>query len=598
MSPDPRRTRASRPPLILIVAALAACDGGGNGESLPERTLRVVVSGNGTVTSVPAGIDCEPDCTASFADGTVVTLTATSATGAGVANWDAASCGSSDTCRITLKADAFVTAAFAGQDPLFGLQWHLDNRGQSGGAVGEDVNVLPVWTKSGIRGEGVRTVVVDDGLEVAHEDLAINVVEGAGWNYLDGGTDPTPPAPPLSDPGRSAHGTSVGGLIAARDLNGRGGRGVAPRAGLVGYNLLQRSTSANEGDAMARDAPENAVSNNSWGPTDGQGTLGHSSFEWRNGIRTGLTAGRGGRGIIYVWAAGNGAPRDNSNYDGYANHRGVIAVASVDHDGRQSFFSERGANLWVSAPGMLSLVTTDQTGDLGFNTSASARNLPDTNYTSDFGGTSGAAPIVSGTVALMLEANPALGWRDVRLILAQTARRNDETDPGWVDFGSDPPYHFNHRYGFGVVDAAAAVEVAGTWENAGPQMTSTTVVSRPSRPIPDNNAIGVSDAIPVSGTGIRRIEFIEVTFSAGDHTHSGDLEVVLTSPTGAQSTLAEFHTCANNACSVYLDWVFGSARHLGEDADGVWRLTVSDRFPGDTGTFQSWRLAFHGTGLP
>ncbi|MCG6869923.1 MAG: S8 family serine peptidase [Gammaproteobacteria bacterium] len=591
-----RRIRAFRSMLLPVAFAIAACDGGGGVEPAPDRSLLIVVSGDGRVTSTPSGIDCGPACSTSFHDGTVVTLTASPGEGSGVLDWGTAVCGTSEMCRIALTADTTVNVTFSGDDPLFALQWHLDNRGQTGGTANEDVNVLPVWTESGIRGRDVRTVVVDDGLEVAHEDLAPNVVEGAGWNYLSGTPDPTPPAPSLGNPADLAHGTSVAGLIAARDRNGKGVRGVAPLAGLVGYNLLVRATSVNEGDAMARDAVENAVSNNSWGPTDGQGTLDHSSFEWREGVRTGLTQGRNGRGIVYVWAAGNGAPRDNSNYDAYANHRGVITVASVDHDGRQSFFSERGANLWVSAPGMPSLVTTDRTGEYGFNSTGSAGNLANNNYTNGFGGTSAAAPLVSGVVALMLEANPTLGWRDVRLILAQTARRNDPADPGWADFGTAPAYHFNHRYGFGVVDAAAAVEAARTWTNVGPQISAVTAESRPSLPIPDNDPIGASDTITASGTGIRRIEFIEVTFSAQDHGYSGDLEVVLTSPTGARSTLAETHTCANDACSVYLDWVFGSARHLGEGADGTWQLTVRDGFPGDAGTFRSWRLAFYGTG--
>jgi hypothetical protein len=121
--------------------------------------------------------------------------------GSGILDWGTAACGTSGLCRITLTADTTVNVSFLGGAPLFPLQWHLDNRRQTGGTTNEDVNVLPVWTESGIRGRDVRTVVVDDGLEVAHEDLAPNVVAGAGWNYLSGTPDPTPPTPSLGNDG-------------------------------------------------------------------------------------------------------------------------------------------------------------------------------------------------------------------------------------------------------------------------------------------------------------------------------------------------------------------------------------------------------------
>src|SRR5512139_2540494 len=115
------------------------------------------------------------------------------------------------------------------RDPLFVNQWHLLNTGQAGGTAGQDVNVSPVWNATpGIKGSGVRIAVVDDGLEIAHEDLAANVVAGQSWNYVNSNTDPTHVF------ASSAHGTSVGGVAAARDSNGVGGAGAAPRAGLVG----------------------------------------------------------------------------------------------------------------------------------------------------------------------------------------------------------------------------------------------------------------------------------------------------------------------------------------------------------------------------
>jgi kexin len=192
----------------------------------------------------------------------------------------------------------------------------------------------------------------------------------------------------------------------------------------------------------------------------------------------------------------------------------------------------------------------------------------------------------------MLEANPLLGWRDVRLILAQSARRNNTLDAGWVS--APAPYdEYHHKYGFGVVDAQAAVTLASTWVNIGPELTFTTPLSSPTVAIPDNDAVtGESNSITVAASGITSIEFVEITFSALDHPRSGDLEITLTSPTGAVSRLAETHACS--PCTPHNGWIFGSARHLGEGADGNWTLTVKDLATGSTGTFQSWRLKFYG----
>jgi kexin len=503
-----------------------------------------------------------------------------------------------------------VPEGCGGDDPYYCYQWHLKNTGQHGGTPGEDINVEPVWAN--YKGDGERIVFVDDGLEITHEDLKDNIAADQSWNYVTQDTNP--------DYGVHFHGTSVAGLAGARDLNGIGVRGAAPRAGLAGYNLLQDFTTVNEADAMTRNAASVDVSSNSWGAPDFTGLLFPSDATWQDAIiNAGLVNGRGGLGTVYTWAAGNGDTGDcpsvfcvdNSNYDGMANFRGVIAVGAVNDKGVKSSYSERGANLWVSAPGgefcdTHAITTTDRTGKAGLNTAQTAggTDYRNKNYTKCFDGTSAAAPLVSGTIALMLQANPSLGWRDVRLILAQTARKNDPADSDWTTNGAN--YNINHNYGFGVVDAQAAVAAAQTWTNVGPEATPfATALSSPNLPIPDNDTTGVIDTIHVSGSLINSIEFIEITFSAADHTYFGDLEITLTHvDTGTQSILAERHVCTDGQspnpqpapCTPsYVNWVFGSARHLGEAADGDWALTVKDLASNDTGTFQSWMLTFYGS---
>jgi len=498
--------------------------------------------------------------------------------------------GSGGESRLSDEVAASIPPTAA--DPLLAEQWHLANVGQAGGTPGEDADAPAAWA-AGFDGTDVRVAIVDEDLEIGHADLFWNCVPGRSHNYLDGTSDPT------SLTGKR-HGTAVAGIAAAVGGNDLGVRGAAYEAQVVGYNFLERQTTANEANAMTRDAAANWISNNSWGPAPGLGIPQPSTASWRVAIQNGLATGRGGKGIVYTWAAGNGGlpgpdPGDNSNLNGYANHYGVIAVGAVGDDGEKAFYSDNGANVFVCAPSMgrasHAITTTDRSGPAGYNTGGNPGDYADVDYTNTFNGTSASTPLVSGVVALILQANPDLGWRDVRYVLAQTARRNDPTDPNWATNGGG--FHVNHKYGFGVVDAGAAVAAAEHWINVGPMITSATFSSAPGLAIPDDDALGVSDSIVVAGSGIQHIEHVEITFDAADHTFSGDLWILLSSPSTTQSLLAETHGCPEGAVP-YVHWVFGSVRHLDEPADGTWTLWVSDNLPDDTGTFRSWSLRFRG----
>ena len=468
-------------------------------------------------------------------------------------------------------------------DPLYGCQWHLNNERQlKGGIPDEDINVEAVWD-AGSLGAGVNVVVVDDGMDYEHEDLSANVNTARNHDYT-GGDD-------IYDP-FEYHGTAVAGIIAARD-NSLGVRGVAPRATLYGYNLLLNSTDANDADAVQRD-PETDVSNNSWGPPDGPG-LDAAPGIWEMAIEKGITEGSDGKGIFYAWAAGNGAlVGDNSNYDGYANHYGVTAACAVNDQGQRASYSEEGANLWVCAP------SSDFTRDRhGITTTDN-----DDFYRDSFGGTSAAAPIVSGVAALVRSTNTALSWRDIKLILAASARQNDADNAGWEDgalkYGSDTErYHFNHEYGFGVVDAEAAVDLADGWTPV-PELTEASADSAPFAGeflwIPDSRS-WVTSSITL-GSEVEFTEFVELNADF-DHQYFRDLQVELVSPAGTVSVLSvpypvepgEYHP----GISLRQSFRFGSARHLGENPTGTWTLRLSDRVPGaPLGRLNAWSLTVYG----
>jgi subtilisin family serine protease len=519
------------------------------------------------------------------------------ATGTGISAVDAGFAPTAGT-GTTVQAGPFCPLQYtltdspllAGADPLRARQWYLENTGQSGGTVGEDLRVVPAWSVT--RGEGARIAVIDDALEVVHADLRANVAEGQSFSYRAGQRGSAYPLPcTLAD----AHGTAVAGIAAARDGNAIGGVGVAPRASLVGYDALSSSTDGDIADALTRASDVNHVYHNSWGSPDDR-SLHRADPAFDAAIEAGLAGGRGGLGSVYVFSAGNGGCDDlqrasgtcfddDSNYDGYVNRRGVIAVCAVDHTGVRPAYGEPGANLTVCAP-------SASTARVAGITTTALRD----EFRSDFSGTSASAPMVSGVVALMLAANPRLTWRDVPLILASTARQNDPGDPDWTsDFG----LRFNHKYGFGVADAEAAVATARRWTSVGGSATQkvcgpyASSVGRELRdPLPDGVLRPVADTVVVAGCPITRIEWVELRFTA-PHAYPGDLRVRLRSPNGLVSRLADARVC-RDGCGSYDAWRFGSMRHLDESAEGSWTLEATDMVADDTGTFGSWSLTLHG----
>jgi subtilisin-like proprotein convertase family protein len=476
-------------------------------------------------------------------------------------------------------------------DPLFPQQWHLSNAGQSGGRGGEDVSIEGAWAE--VRGEGVVVSVVDDGVDLAHEDLSANADVARSHDYLGNAT-----------PDLAEHGTAVAGLIAARDENGLGGRGVAPRASVVSFNLLQDSTSANELDAMVRGLDAVQVSNNSWGDADdGTGQLTTADALWLMGVERGTREGRSGKGVIYLFPSGNGADGrfvDDSNFDGQANSRFVFAIGGISDDGTRAAYAEAGANVLVSAPAGFRadrfLLTTDVTGAAGYNSGRTPGEPANAQYTQTFQGTSASTPLVAGVVAALLQARPELTWRDVRRLLARSARRNHPAHPDWSLNGAGLPV--NHDYGFGVVNAAGAVQLARDFVPGAPEKTFTSAVATVNLAIPDANATGVSNVITVQGSGVAEVDVVEVTLTL-EHPHSGDLEVRLEHEGGGFSRLHPPHACAPDAqgrpaCSRLTGVTFTSVRHLDEPGDGRWRLVVRDVAAQDVGRLVSWRLSLFG----
>lgn len=467
------------------------------------------------------------------------------------------------------------------EDPLKKDQWHLD--GIKDGYI--DINLQNSFYK----GRGVLVAIIDNGIDIYHEDLKDNIGIGS-YSYLTEEYSFT----------NANHGTCCAGIIAGVEGNGKGIRGIAPQAEVIGYNALKAPSISNIADAFVRNKEKVSISNNSWGDFNSWGEpLSLRSIE-EDALKDGVKYGRNGKGIIYVFSAGNGSadenslPTDNVNYSGLVNNRYTIPVGAVDEFGKKTHYSEIGATLIVVAPSKGSIdgagiVTTDVTGDKGYNPETFQNDYEDFNYTKNFSGTSASAPIVSGVVALISEANPNLSWRDVRIILAQSATKNDIEDSDWSINGAN--LHINHKYGFGLINTKKAIDLALNWKNV-PEEKIIEKLKDVNISIPDNNDTGVSSSINIEQN--ISIEFIDIYFNANDHQRLGDLEITLMSPYGTKSILAEKHGEAFEGSFRYNNWRFGTMRHLNEYSEGEWKLIVKDLREDNNGTFISWGLKFYG----
>ncbi|WP_461534985.1 S8 family serine peptidase [Spongorhabdus nitratireducens] len=538
---------------------------------------------------------------------------------------------------------------------------------------GQDMNVVAAHVR-GYTGKGVVVAVTDSGLEAAHEDLAPNYRADGSFNFVEeDSNDPTN----IYDK-RGDHGTSVAGLIAAKAGNGIGGRGVAPDATLLGQNYLKNQTdeAAATIHGMFKGADVDVI-NKSWGfsvPLQSNGVYHDEKIDGYIDAYPALNL-RDGKGALVVKSSGNsfndadlsqrifklgldlckkngasefGLTCSNAAINSGNNHPYQLVVGANNADGTHTSYSTAGSALWVSAPAgeygfrEPAMVTTDQSGcEIGYSGSinedfyatnykgypygdiyplngtksdASAKYDQECNYVQTFNGTSSAAPNTSGAIALMLDANPDLTWRDVKRIIAKTS---DQIDPenakvvlpvgdsdyvaheGWVTNAAG--FAFNNLFGFGRINAGKAVAMAERYhKDLGDYSETGWIDTEANVEVPDNNARGVTHTIYVdSRNGAVEEVQIRVTLTSeglstlkeqeGPKTASSvgsDTAFELTSPSGTKSIMltARTGTMASYDWAkdvkeekyMYKDMMLLSNAFYGEPAEGAWTLRVID----------------------
>ncbi|KAM9516063.1 proprotein convertase subtilisin/kexin type 4 isoform 2-T2 [Guaruba guarouba] len=348
----------------------------------------------------------------------------------------------------TVKRRAKRSISVVPTDPWFHKQWYMNND------VDPDLNILTAWSK-GYTGLGVVLTILDDGLEKDHPDLSANYDPLASYDFNSNDPDPQPR---YTTGEENWHGTRCAGQVAAAANNRICGAGVAYNASVGGVRMLDGPiTDMVEAQSLSLRPQHIHIYSASWGPkddgktVDGPGVLAAAAFH------RGVNKGRGGLGSIFIWASGNGGINyDNCNCDGYTNSVYTLSVGSVLAGGQKPWYSE----------GCSAILTTTYSSRTTSKVQIVTTDLRH-RCTDKHTGTSASAPLAAGIIALALQANPALTWRDLQHLVIRTSNPAHLQAEDWAMNGAGRKV--SHYYGYGLLDAGLLVETAKAWTGTQPQ---------------------------------------------------------------------------------------------------------------------------------
>ncbi len=536
-------------------------------------------------------------------------------------------------------------------DPNYVRHWHLhDDLNHQDFDPRSSTRTEEAWQlMNGFGSEDVVVCVTDDGCKLDHGDFD-STGKFAEWGYLRGSSLVTSNDID-ADPNEmykqgSNHGTSCCGVVAG-EVDGALTVGAAASCRLLPIQWESSGPSLFISDSKLMTvldfiADKVDVMSNSWGSSP----FGSWPIPVINRIRTlSQTGGRRGKGILFLWAAGNeNCPIEHSSNQNVPftggwqiignsqfwvgvetskefRHNltsvpGVMHVAAIASTGRRSHYSNYGTGISISAPSnnvhkyrrlfLPGLGITTATGNPG-------------SVTDSFGGTSSATPLVAGIAALVISANPTLTAADVISILRRTASKDldfgnyPRTPPASFDLNTSwdispvapfangaftdighPHGTWSPWYGHGRVDALAAVGEAITLAGPAPGAADGFQGSAAlNKSIPDNSDRGVKSKIKCTGAfTLEQVKLdVEIT-----HTFIGDLRVTLTSPSGTRVVLHDRNGgSADDVIRGYdLTTTPALAAFAGEPSDGDWTLHVQDLAKFDRGRLMAWSIDLAG----
>ncbi|XP_049762033.1 proprotein convertase subtilisin/kexin type 6 isoform X2 [Elephas maximus indicus] len=471
-------------------------------------------------------------------------------------------------------------------DPIWSSMWYM-HCGDKNSRCRSEMNVQAAW-KRGYTGKNVVVTILDDGIERNHPDLAPNYDSYASYDVNGNDYDPSPRYDASNE---NKHGTRCAGEVAASANNSYCIVGIAYNAKIGGIRMLDGDvTDVVEAKSLGIRPNYIDIYSASWGPdddgktVDGPGRLAKQAFEY------GIKKGRQGLGSIFVWASGNGGREgDYCSCDGYTNSIYTISVSSTTENGYKPWYLEECAS---------TLATTYSSGAFY------ERKIVTTDLrqrcTDGHTGTSVSAPMVAGIIALALEANNQLTWRDIQHLLVKTSRPAHLKANDWKVNGAG--YKVSHLYGFGLVDAEALVVEAKKWKAVPSQHTCVAATDKVPRSIPVVQTLRATALTSACADhSDKRVVYLEhvVAQISLSHPRRGDLQIHLISPAGTKSQLLA-KRLLDHSNEGFTNWEFMTVHCWGEKAEGEWTLEIQDipsqvRNPEKQGKLKEWSLILYGT---
>lgn len=470
-------------------------------------------------------------------------------------------------------------------DPWYGYQWNLHSNNDD--TCNFDINVRNVW-KRGITGRGVVVTVVDDGLEHRHSDIKFNYDEKASYDYTDNDADPTPQE---TIQNYNKHGTRCAGQIAATANNGVCGIGVAYDARLGGIRMFDGPIiDSIEAASFSHNPQYIDIYSVSWGPDDDGKTVDGPRTLGQRAIREGARIGRGGLGSVYVWATGNGGRNsDHCACDGFVNMVETIAISAIDYCNRIPFYTEACPGVFAvtysSGPSTVTsrmITTTDLKGKC----------------TNMHSGTSAAAPVAAGIMALALQVNRNLTWRDLQHLIVRSSVKINPDHSSWIRNGNG--LLVSDYFGFGSLDSDKLVQMAvhPEWKTSPVQRFCHSGKMIVNKGVHSITPIILSyDSLACNNSKANRIQKLEHVILKIDIVSwpRGGLEIKLISPSGTVSPMLNQRK-KDFSSNRFDSWPFLSVFFWDENPVGVWKLEVTQKYSKAViGTLKWWSIEFYGT---
>ncbi|KAL4218434.1 pheromone processing endoprotease [Mactra antiquata] len=467
---------------------------------------------------------------------------------------------------VLLPRSLRTTNNFMANDQYYILQWNLR---ATSPATPPPMNVLDVWSR-GYTGKSIVVAVIDNGIDASHVDLTDNYDSSLSYNYLDNNNNVMH--------GSDSHGTKCAGVIGAAK-NSHCMVGVAFDATIAAVKFIGNALMSSpvvEAASLIHRLDVVDIYTCSWGPNDDGRSLSRVdlSHDIHNAaLLKGVMEGRNGKGAIYVWAAGNGLKNiDDCIMDGFIRNPYTIAVTSLKNDGTPDDDVESCAMIMAAVY------------------SSSVPTLsPGSQCEFDFAGSSAAATTAAGIIALVLEANGNLTWRDVRYLIVETSVPvYDLPDSEFTQNGAGK--WVSPIYGFGIMDAEAMVDAALTWQTVEPQISHYEPMD-----VVDLTAAGFEDIVSthtLTDCPVKTIEYV-VVFIRLEAVWREYTSIYLISPFKTTSRLLRERKLDSDFSA--LTWYFSSLAFWGEDPNGVWTLTINSSLAHNGIYLSLWQMAFSGT---